>query len=88
MTVPPPVSRDRMSGRYFDACDSCRVDRGPGIDCSAGPVPPRTTRKREKAGLRRYVGDLLATGPYDPLVDPSDCRHGCNGACAPEAVGS
>jgi len=41
----------------------------------------RTLRKADRAALRRHVNDLLGTEPFDPLVDLSDCRHGCNGAC-------
>ena len=46
------------------------------------PVPAtRGRRPAAKQGLRRYLTDLLGHQPHDPLVDPSDCQHGCNGAC-------
>lgn len=78
----PPPGRDRMAGRYFTQCPACRTHRVLGPCCAGdGPVPPKTTRHRERAALRRHVDDLLATDPADPLVDPSDCRHGCNGMC-------
>jgi len=80
--VPPPAPRDRMPGRYCGQCPACRTGRAFGPDCGGGgPIPPRATRKRERASLRRYLANLLGTEPRDPLVDPTDCRHGCNGAC-------
>jgi hypothetical protein len=83
MTEPaPPPSRDRLPGRYYDQCPACRSHRCNGPDCAGGgPADPRTARKRDHAALRRYVTDLLGTQPHDPLIDPSDCQHGCNGAC-------
>lgn len=83
MTAPlPPVSRDRMCGRYCGQCPACRTGRTIGPDCAgAGPIPARAVRKSEKTALRRYVDNLLGHEPHDPLVDPSDCRHGCNGMC-------
>lgn len=83
MTDPlPPAARDRMCGRYCGQCPACRTGRTIGPDCAgAGPVPAKARRKSEKNALRRFVTDLLGTQPHDPLVDPSDCRHGCNGMC-------
>lgn len=46
-----------------------------------GPIPARAVRKTEKNTLRRYVDNLLGHEPHDPFIDPSDCQHGCNGAC-------
>lgn len=79
---PPPAPRDRLSGRYCGQCPACRTGRRTGPDCAgAGPIPARAVRKTEKTALRRYVDNLLGTEPHDPLVDPSDCQHGCNGMC-------
>lgn len=78
----PPSARDRLAGRYCGQCPTCRSGRDTGPDCAgAGPETPRHRRKTDKRVLRRYVADLLATEPATPLLDPSDCRHGCNGAC-------
>lgn len=84
MTTSPtaPAVRDRMAGRYFGQCPTCRTHRHPGPDCAGnGPVPARQRRKQEHQALERYVRDELGTAPLDPLVDESDCQHGCNGLC-------
>lgn len=82
MTEPlPPAERDRLAGRYFQQCPVHHDHRTPGLDCPSGPVPARDRRHTEKNALRRYLDDLLGTQAPDPLIDPSDCRHGCNGAC-------
>ncbi len=84
-----PATRDRLAGRYCGQCPSCRTGRNFGPDCAgAGPDTPRRRRKAERAALRRYVTAELGTEPADPLVDPSDCQHGCNGDCVTSEHGS
>jgi hypothetical protein len=46
-----------------------------------GRCPARQRRKKDRHALEQYVRDELGTAPCDPLVDESDCRHGCNGHC-------
>jgi predicted NACHT family NTPase len=42
----------------------------------------RIQRKAEKREVSRYVrAELAAPAPFDPLFDPTDCQHGCNGSC-------
>jgi hypothetical protein len=36
-------------------------------------------RHGDRAALRRHVADILGATPYDPLLDESDCIHGCAG---------
>lgn len=75
-----PVAGDRMAGRYYTCC-GCTSTRNFGPDCWGGPTATRSRRKVEKRQTRRYVNHHLGSTPVNPLADPSDCRHGCNGDC-------
>jgi hypothetical protein len=53
-----------------------------GPDCSSGDGSTRWRKRVEARAFSREVGEALAgPPPFDPLVDPVDCAHGCNGAC-------
>ena len=77
------VSQGKMLGHYAWGpggyrCRCCKAD---------------STRYRKTAERREVRRDLLPVADddwlasIDPLVDPSDCRHGCNGSpsCGVEA---
>ena len=50
----------------------------------------RGQRHRERQELRELapVADDEWLAAIDPLIDPSDCRHGCNGDCIVLGSGS
>lgn len=81
MTAAVPPIRDRLAGRYFSQCPSCRTHRVLGPCCGgSGAVPAKTRRQAERRALRRCVDDELGTTPRDPFLDQSDCIHGGAGA--------
>jgi len=76
-TVVPPT-RDRLAGGYY-TCGGCSRSNDWGPDCSGHPLAAKSLRLREKRALRQHVADVLGAEPHNPLLDPSDCEHGCSG---------
>ena len=75
----------RMLGRWQvpGCCPGTRKGLPPGPDCSGGgSMTARYARRMEARWLAAELApeadsDWLAS--IDPLIDVSDCRHGCNG---------
>jgi hypothetical protein len=80
------VSQGKMLGHY------CRGGPG-GYRCPCcKPFEGARWRKRDEA--RELARDLAPVADDEwlaslvPLIDPSDCRHGCNGDCIARGTGS
>lgn len=75
----------RMLGRWrTSGCRPCTI---PGPDCAGHERNTRWRKRVEARAFRREVNtQLRVDGSFDPLMDPSDCEHGCNGDC--ERAGS
>jgi hypothetical protein len=69
-----------MPGAYCGPrCPHCRAEPGP--DCADKARATRTLRHADKAALDRYLTTEYGSVARNPLVDLSDCIHGCNGMC-------
>jgi hypothetical protein len=75
----PSATRAPMAGRAANRHSSC-CGAPPGIDCSDYSLTVKDQRRLEGRQWRRTEVPQPAA-PLDPLVDLSDCRHGCNGDC-------
>ncbi len=75
----PSVTRAPMAGRAANRHGSC-CGGPPGIDCADFGKSVKDQRHLEDAWWRRTEVPQTAA-PFDPLVDLSDCVHGCNGDC-------
>lgn len=75
----PSATHAPMAGRAANRHGSC-CGAPPGIDCSDYSKSVKDERRIEDAWWRRTEVPQPVT-PADPLVDPSDCSHGCNGDC-------
>lgn len=51
--------------------------------CSRPRYRNKAMRAREKAETVEDLDVRASVETHDPLVDTSDCRHGCNGICNP-----
>ena len=79
------VSQGKMLGRY------CRGPGGYKCRCCRDDDTTRWRRRIERRELARElapVADDEWLASIVPLIDPSDCRHGCNGDCIVLGAGS
>lgn len=63
----------RMLGRYCSGGCACR-------DCGMGQPDTRWRKRVEARELEPEMTEHLRRDVPEPLVDPSDCEHGCNGS--------
>lgn len=52
------------------------------INCCNRPRWERSAQRMRETRAWKAVEEVPGyTSPHDPLIDESDCRHGCNGDC-------